>query len=84
MNIPSKETIAYSRRQIEREITKLQKWLLQIDTNMDKHKIDRIKYTIWTLEKLLGQGGCVIAPFDTRWLDDQFRSKMSTVYKKIN
>lgn len=84
MYIPSKETIEYGRRQIEREITKLQKWLLQIDADTDKHKIDRIKYTIWTFEKLLGHGGCVIASFDTRWLDDQFRSNMTAVHKNIN
>jgi hypothetical protein len=82
LTIPSKETIEYGRRVIMKEIELFRRWQKEAETpeqQMQWRKVANI------LEmKFIGGEGCVIRPFDKRWLDDEFRVSMGKVYNDIN
>jgi hypothetical protein len=78
VNIPSKEAIEFGRSAATRLAEKLRRWEQESVAKGDRERAERNKWAAWMVERdLLGQSqGCVIAAFDERWLDDEFRSMM--------
>jgi len=84
LTIPSKETIEYGRRVIQAEIDLFKRFCQQA---LDKGEPDQARE--WRKRagmlqmKFMGGEGCVIRPFDSRWLDDDFRAIMENVRREI-
>lgn len=88
VNIPSKETVEYGRRVVQQQLDLLDRWLVETNTSAesDEARIKRLAFTRYFLQhKLTGydSDGCVIVPFDKRWLDDDFRAMMEPVYASV-
>jgi hypothetical protein len=78
LQIPSKEAIEYGRRVIQKEVDRLKQFARQANGKGDVEVAVRMAVRWRALQQLLGDGGCVIAPFDERWLDDNFRKMYET------
>jgi hypothetical protein len=76
--IPSKEAIEYGRRVIQKEVDRFKGFARRANGNADIEVAVRMDVRWRAVQQLLGDGGCVIAPFDERWLDDNFRKMYET------
>jgi hypothetical protein len=81
--IPSKEAIEYGRRVIQKEVDRLKGFAHQASSKADIDVAVRMDVRWRALQQLLGDGGCVIAPFDERWLDDNFRDAIQATYNSL-
>ena len=76
--IPSKEAVEYGRSVIEREVARLRQGEANYTAKGDAEKAARWWFAAYWLERTLGHG-CVIGPFDARYLDDEWRAWYSGV-----
>lgn len=75
--IPDKATIEYGRRTIGALRDKLKDWEQKAAREGNEDRQRRCRYAGMMIDReLLGGEGCVIAAFDERWLDDEFRQVM--------
>jgi hypothetical protein len=81
--IPSKEAIEYGRRVIQKEVDRYKKFTEVAREKGDIGIAERHDIRWRAVCQLLGDGGCVIAPFDERWLDDTFRNTVQSAYNVI-
>jgi hypothetical protein len=75
--IPSVEAIEYGRRVILAMVEKYERFAAIETKDADRSKRHLMRAAVMRCE-LLGGVGCVVAPFDERWLDPKFRA----VYEK--
>lgn len=84
--VPPVEAVQYGRRVVEavREQYRSFERAALANGNTDSARRFRAVHTALTRE-LLGHedGGCVIVPFDARWLDEPFRALMAKVRASI-
>jgi hypothetical protein len=78
--IPSKEAIEYGRRVIQKELERYRAFVHKSNQNGQHELAERHAMRSRAIAQLLGDGGCVIAPFDERWLDDAFRDSVQMAY----
>jgi hypothetical protein len=83
LQIPSKEAVEYGRRVIQKEVDRLKGFARRANGNADIEVAVRMDVRWRAIAQLLGDGGCVIAPFDERWLDDNFRKMYETVIESL-
>jgi hypothetical protein len=88
--LPPLEAVEYGRAVLLREIGRLQgferRMLVEGNTDGDLAAASRWRSRWQVIEKdLLGfdDGGCVITPFDKRWLDPASRETMTAVRAEI-
>lgn len=73
-DMASKEAITYGREILVREVERLRQGELEFKNKGDEEKAARWRFAAFWIEfKLLGYNGCVVTPFNERWLDDDFR-----------
>jgi hypothetical protein len=83
LQIPSKEAIEYGRRVILKELERYRKFVHKANQNGDHEIAMRHAMRSQAIAQLLGGGGCVIAPFDERWLDNNFRDSVQSAYNDL-
>lgn len=83
MTIPSIEAIEYGRGVLEREVKRLTDFEAQAASRGDDEAAARwARIRKWLSWQVLGDGeGCVVTAFDSRWLNDSFRSVMGDALK---
>jgi hypothetical protein len=84
LQIPSKEAIEYGRRVIQKEVDRFKGFARRANGNADIEVAVRMDVRWRAVQQLLGDGGCVIAPFDERWLDDNFRNSVQSAFNAYN
>jgi hypothetical protein len=73
--LPEVESLLYARGVLLRNVELLRRFQRECMEQNEKDKADSWSKIAWWIEtRLLGTGGCVIAPFDDRYLDEGFRS----------
>lgn len=75
MNLPPKDHLAWARAEIEKWVADLER-RAALPQNADKPNSILARTAVMARRELLGNGGCVIARFDGRWLDDEFRAAL--------
>lgn len=80
--VPSREAVEYGREVVIREVERLRKGEREFIAKGEPEKAARWRFAAFWMERTLGHG-CVVGPFDERWLDDQFRSTMEEVYSRV-
>jgi hypothetical protein len=83
LQIPSKEAIEYGRRVIQKEVDRLKGFVETARAHGDFGVAERHDIRWRAIAQLLDDGGCVIAPFDERWLDDTFRNTVQSAYNDL-
>jgi hypothetical protein len=78
--IPTKDAVTYGREVVMREVERLRKGQHEFEAKGEDEKAARWRFAAYWMERTLGHG-CVIGPFDERWLDDKFRSTMEEVFR---
>jgi hypothetical protein len=81
--IPSKEAIEYGRRVILKELKRYRGFVHHANQDGQHELAERHAMRSRAIAQLLGDGGCVIAPFDERWLHDDFRDAIQTTYNSL-
>lgn len=84
--IPSKEAIEYGRRVIKQKLDRLENVAKDEKNHPDlrqrfRYLASMIRLQLYGYEE---NSGCVILPFDERWLDDDFRKMMQGVYDTLD
>ena len=71
-----KDTLSQAREALQRDAALLRRWEAECEERGDQEQARGWSRVAWWIEyRLLGDGdGCVIRPFDARWLDDDFRA----------
>lgn len=80
MSAPSRDTIEYGRRAVERVVVLLDQMSKSPNIDSADRKEGYRRASRLVEDKLCGSEGCVISAFDKRWLDDDFRQTMATAY----
>ncbi len=83
--IPSKDAVEYGRSVIGPKIDKYRRWERQAKAKGDEEQmLSWRRLANMLVRDLYGHddGGCVIAAFDVRWLDDGFRDTMSSAFSR--
>ena len=85
-DIPSVEAIEFARKCIEHEVAYYDEMRAKAIAAKpdDPTAGDKWKFAAFLVRRnLLGQGGCVVACFDERWLSEDFRKMMIDVRSEI-
>jgi hypothetical protein len=84
--VPSAEAVRYGRKALQNQVDRLLVFEDQARAKGDDAAVDRWRRVRNLIERdLLGVGGgCVITPFDYRWLDPEFRRVMNQVRHRID
>jgi hypothetical protein len=80
--VPSVEAVEYGRRVLNQEIGRLNTFVTEARNRGNEEAAQRwLRIRRWFEYQMLGsdKGGCVVAPFDRRWLDPKFREAMEQV-----
>ena len=89
LEIPTAEAVEYGRRVLATEIERIDRAIEATRQAGDHGAVQRWRRTRFTIKRLLGpdegdESSCVIAPFDLRWLDREFRLSMLRVQAQVN
>ena len=77
--MPTKAEIERARSAIEPLLDQLDRLTERQLAEGERHPRSRYAANVIRM-RLMGSGGCVIAPFDERWVDDRFRAAMREIY----
>lgn len=80
--LPSKEAVEYGRRHIAALRDRFRSMADSPQLTWEARAGWRKAAAALSHQMLANEGGCVIQPFDARWLDDEFRASMLTVYEQ--